>query len=122
MERDTFLATLRELNDNFRRTFIGGAIIVSPRFEALDAELKSDILWRIRNFDAFEPNEEWDHENEHAYLAFNYRGCNLVALIDYWSLDEPGAYSDDATNAAVTRRVLTVKFADERGDLSLPSE
>ena len=81
MERDTFLATLRELNDNFRRTFIGGAIIVSPRFEALDAEVKSDILWRVRNFDAFEPNEELDPENEHAYLALNYRGCHIVALI-----------------------------------------
>ena len=110
------------MNDNFRRTFIGGTIVVSPRFDELHAELKSDILWRIRNFDAFEPNEEWDPENEHAYLALNYRGCNIVALIDYWSLDEPGAYSDDATNPAVTKRVLTVRFADERGDFTLPSE
>jgi hypothetical protein len=114
MEREAFLERLRSLNDAFRRTFIGGAIIVSPRFEALDAELKSDILWRIRNFDAFEPNEQWDPENEHAYLALDYRGCSIVALIDYLSLDDPNSYSDDATDPAVTQRVLTVRFADER--------
>jgi len=119
MERDTFLATLGELNDNFRRTFIAGAIIVSPRFEALDANVKSLVhqeLRRVRTQRRMGPRKRA------RFSRPRLSGCNVIALVDYWSLDEPGAYSDDATNPAVTRRVLTVRFADERGDYSLRSE
>jgi hypothetical protein len=50
----TITGRIREINDRFRRTLIGGAIIVTAQFEELEAELKSDILWRIRNYDQFD--------------------------------------------------------------------
>jgi hypothetical protein len=112
MDAQEKLAYLRENNDRFRRTFIGGAVIVSEGFAALDDELKSDILWRIRNFDNFEANEDWDPENEHAYLALEYRGCRIVMLIDYWSRDMT-SYSGDPYDPKETQLVMTIKFEDE---------
>jgi hypothetical protein len=90
----------------------GGAVIVSPRFAALDEELKSDILWHIRNFDDFKANEEWDPENEHAYLALDYRGCNIVVMIDYWARDMT-SYTPDPYDPNQTQLVMTIRFEDE---------
>jgi hypothetical protein len=112
MDAQEKLAYLRQTNDKFRRTFIGGAVIVSEGFAALDEELKSDILWRIRNFDDFQANEEWDPENEHAYLALDYRGCHIVVLIDYWSRDMT-SYTHDPYDPAETQLVMTIRFEDE---------
>ena len=90
---------IRALNDDFRRTFVGGAVMITAGVEAMPVEQRRSLLAKVRAFDAF--TDDNDPHGEHDFGAIDEGGirCSM--------------HSPDAANPAVTTRVLTVMRADE---------
>jgi hypothetical protein len=101
---------IRELNDNFRRTFVGGAVIVTAGVEAMPDEQRRSLLAKVRAFDAF--TEDNDPHGEHDFGAIDEGGIRYFWKIDYFDrATEFG--SPDPADPAVTTRVLTILRADD---------
>jgi hypothetical protein len=100
----------RELNDAFRRTFIGGAVMITAGVEAMPADQRRSLLQKVRAFDAF--TEDNDPHGEHDFGAVEEGGARRFWKIDcYDRATEMG--SPDPADPAVTTRVLTIMLADE---------
>ena len=103
-------ARIRELNDAFRTTFVGGLVVVTAGIEALPKDLKARVLQRVRTFDEF--TQDNDPHNEHDLCAFTVEGQRYYAKIDYY--DRAVQFgSEDPADPEKTTRVLTVMRADE---------
>ncbi len=101
---------IRELNDAFRHTFVGGVVMITAGIEALPAEQRRSLLQKVRAFDAFAENN--DPHGEHDFGAIAEGGLRCFWKIDYYDRKtEMG--SPDAADPAVTTRVLTVMPAEE---------
>jgi hypothetical protein len=50
-------ARIRELNDNFRRTFSGGRVLMSKGVSALADEDKTAVLDKVLTFESFRPRQ-----------------------------------------------------------------
>ena len=42
---------IRTLNDEFRRTFVGGLVVITAGVEALPADQRKSLLAKVRAFD-----------------------------------------------------------------------
>jgi Protein of unknown function (DUF3768) len=102
--------TIRDLNDAFRRTFIGGAVVVTAGVEALPANQRLSVLAKVRAFAAFTADN--DPHGEHDFGAVEQDGERCFWKIDYYdrAMD---AGSPDAADPSVTTRVLTIMLAEE---------
>ncbi len=101
---------IRALNDAFRRTFIGGAVMVTQGVEAMPLDQRRSLLQKIRTFDAF--SEDNDPHAEHDFGAVDEAGERYFFKIDYY--DRKAEFgSPDPADPAVTTRVLTIMRADE---------
>jgi hypothetical protein len=110
---DTTVSTtdrIRELNDNFRRTFVGGAIMITAGVEAMPNEQRRSLLAKVRAFDAF--TEDNDPHGEHDFGAIEESGIRCFWKIDYYDR-EMTMHSDDASDPTVTTRLLTLMLAEE---------
>jgi hypothetical protein len=110
---DTTVSTIeriRELNDDFRRTFVGGAVMITAGVEAMPDEQRRSLLAKVRAFDAFSPDN--DPHGEHDFGAVDEGGVRCLWKIDYYNR-EMTMHSDDASDPTVTTRVLTVMLAEE---------
>jgi hypothetical protein len=101
---------IQELNDAFRRSFVGGVVVVSAGFESLPAELRCAILRKVRAFDQF--NEDNDPHSEHDFGLIEDGRGRYFWKIDYYDRDME-MISPDPADPSVTTRVLTVMLADE---------
>ena len=101
---------IRALNDDFRRTFVGGAVMITAGVEAMPAEQRKSLLAKVRAFDAF--TNDNDPHREHDFGAVDEGGVRCFWKIDYYDR-EMTMHSDDASDPAVTTRVLTVMLAEE---------
>jgi len=100
---------IRELNDAFRRTFVGGAVMITAGVEALPPDQRRSLLQKVRSFNAF--SEDNDPHSEHDFGAVD-EGERYFWKIDYYDRSmEHG--SPDPADLAVTTRVLTIMRADE---------
>ena len=100
----------RQLNDAFRRTFIGGVVVVTAAVEALPHECRSSLLAKIRAFDAF--TEDNDPHGERDFGVVEDGDVRCFWKIDYYDR-EMEFMSPDASDSALTTRVLTIMLADE---------
>jgi Protein of unknown function (DUF3768) len=101
---------IRELNDNFRRSFVGGMVVITAGVEALPAEQRRLLLAKVRAFDTF--TEDNDPHGEHDFGAIDEGGVRYFWTVDcYDRATEMG--SPDPADPAVTTRVLTIMRADE---------
>ena len=101
---------IRALNDAFRRTFIGGAVMITAGVEAMPAEQRNSLLQKVRAFDAF--TDDNDPYGEHDFGAVDEGGVRYYWKVDcYDRATEFG--SPDPADPAVTTRVLTILRADE---------
>jgi Protein of unknown function (DUF3768) len=101
---------IRALNDAFRRSFVGGAVMITAGVEAIPAEQRRSLLEKVRAFDAF--SEDNDPHSEHDFGAIDEGGVRCFWKIDYYDRKtEMG--SPDPADPAVTTRVLTIMLADE---------
>ena len=101
---------IRSLNDAFRRTFIGGAVMITQGVEAMPLDQRRSLLQKIRSFDAFSENNDPHHE--HDFGSVDEAGVRCYFKIDYYDRKTEFG-SPDPADPAVTTRVMTIMLADE---------
>lgn len=62
----------RELNDQFRKTFLGGTIVATQGVQALDEKILNQLRPAIQSFDAFIISN--DPHREHDFGEVNISG------------------------------------------------
>jgi hypothetical protein len=102
---------IRALNDALRAIAAGnGRVYVTAGIAALPMPDQVLIMWRVRDFSAFTPdNDPW---GEHDFGSFDHDGKTILWKIEYYSPDMQGG-SEDPADPAKTTRVLTIMRADE---------
>ena len=96
-------AAIRSLNDQFRQTFKGGAVVVTTGIAALDEATRQRIFCAVQTFDAFdEANDPW---REHDFGAFEVDGQRVFFKLEYYDLTR-AMHSEDPVDPAMTRSVL----------------
>jgi len=101
---------IRELNDELRRTFTGGRVMLTAGVDALDRDTKARVLKAVQTFDAFD--EDNDPHGEHDFVSVEIEGVTYFAKVDYYA---PGLEqgSEDPSDPTKTIRVLTIMLAAE---------
>jgi hypothetical protein len=103
-------ARIRELNDQLRCKAIGGRIVMTRGIEALGSDGVRNVLIAVATFDDFtEDNDPW---GEHDCAVLTVEGRRIIFKIDYYDRDLRW-HSPDASDPAVTVRVLTIMLAEE---------
>ena len=103
-------ARIRELNDQLRRKALGGRVVITRGIQALGADGVRDVLIAVARFDDFsEDNDPW---GEHDCAVLTAAGRRIIFKVDYFDRDLRW-HSPDASDPAVTERVLTVMLAEE---------
>lgn len=98
------------LNDNFRKTFTGGQVLLTAGIANMNSEDKANIVSLVQNFNNF--NEDNDPYGEHDFLSIDYKGNKIFAKIDYYDLNNE-FMSENPANPTITNRVMTIMLADE---------
>jgi hypothetical protein len=101
---------IRSLNDAFRRTFVGGAVMITAGVEAMPLDQRRSLLQKIRSFESF--GEDNDPHHEHDFGAVDEGGVRCFFKIDYYDRKTEFG-SPDPAEPAVTTRVLTIMLAEE---------
>lgn len=104
------MADIKTLNDNFRKTFTGGQVLLTAGIDSMSLDDKANILSMVRGFNDF--TEDNDPYGEHDFGAFDYQGEKILWKIDYYDLDHC-FMSEDPANPTITHRVLTIMLASE---------
>ena len=104
------LKRIRELNDVFRQTFMGGRVMLTSGVAALDEDSKATLLTAVRGFTSFD--EDNDPHGEHDMAFVEVRGERYWAKIDCYDVDMR-YLSDDPSDPSITRRVMTIGHASE---------
>ncbi|MBB3938063.1 DUF3768 domain-containing protein [Aureimonas phyllosphaerae] len=108
-------ARIRALNDALRQSIPfqpakPDMIIITAGVSALDNLTQLAVMFRVREFDAFTPDN--DPHEEHDFGSFELCGTRYFWKIDYYDLARE-MHSPDAADPSVTSRVLTVMLASE---------
>src|SRR5271155_5158954 len=91
---------IRELNDAFRRTFVGGAVMITQGVEALPLDQRGSLLQKIRSFEAF--SEDNDPHAGHDFGAVDEAGGRFFWKIDYYDRNTEHGSPDPADPALTT--------------------
>ena len=110
MDTETTLLRIRALNDAVRWFPIGGELFLTRGIADLPWHEQAAILDRVQTFDDF--TEDNDPHGEHDFGSFDHHGRTIFWKIDYYDLLLKNG-SDDPSDPARTRRVLTVLLAEE---------
>ena len=98
------------INDNFRKTFQGGQVVLTRGIRALPKEDINQIMLKVSKCNDFTPDN--DVYNEHDFASFDYNGIKIMWKIDYYDKNYEFA-SENPADVTKTNRVLTVMLADE---------
>ena len=105
-----FISPIARLNDELRRTFSGGKIMMTAGINALPDDAKAKVLSAVRSFNDF--TEDNDPHNEHDFGSIAVNGEKCFWKIDCY--DKSMEYgSENPADPAVTTRVLTIMLASE---------
>ena len=104
------MTDIATLNDNFRKTFTGGQVLLTAGVDSMSMDDKANILSKVRNFNDF--TEDNDPYGEHDFGAFDYKGNKIFFKIDYYDLNYE-FMSKNPANPDITNRVLTIMLAEE---------
>jgi len=96
------------LNDQFRRSFKGGRVVVSPGVEALPKADLIAVLQKVKEFDGFIP--AFDPSDERDFGVFEHNGERYLFQINYYTKDMAGR-STDPGDIDKTVRILNIKKA-----------
>ncbi|KUO64197.1 MAG: hypothetical protein APF80_17415 [Alphaproteobacteria bacterium BRH_c36] len=101
---------IRELNDQFRRTFTGGRVVTTIGVNSLPTDMMVRALEKVKEFSDFtDDNDPW---GEHDFGSFEHDGQKFFFKLDYYDNNlEFG--SEDPSDPVQTTRVLTVMLAEE---------
>lgn len=104
------VARIRALNDRLRQTGVGGRIMLTLGVAALQPEMVAAIVLAVQRFDCFSPDN--DPYGEHDFGAVDAAGHRVLFKIDYYD-HSLTLHSDDAADANLTVRLLTIMLASE---------
>ena len=104
------MTDIKTLNDNFRKTFIGGRVILTSGIRAKTQDEIAEILEKVRSFDNFTTAN--DPYGEHDFGSFDYKGQKIFFKIDYYDLNYE-YMSENPADPTITNRVLTIMLASE---------
>ena len=101
---------IQVLNDRFRRSFLGGRVMMTAGVAAMADSDRRTLRERVRLFNEFTP--ENDPYGEHDFGSIEIGGCSYFWKIEYY---DPMLIcgSSDASDETATQRVLTLMRADE---------
>ena len=99
------MTDIATLNDKFRKSFIGGEVLLSAGIAAMSSEDKANIVALVQNFNDF--NEGNDPYYERDWGSFDYKDEKILWKIDYYDLNHK-YMSEDPSNPDITNRVLTI--------------
>jgi hypothetical protein len=109
-QTEDYKQRVKALNDQFRRSFSGGQVMMTAGVAALEPGLRAGVLEKVRAFEDFDDdNDPW---GEHDFIGFEIDGQTFFGKIDYYAHDMKH-HSDDPADAAKTVRVLTIMLAEE---------
>lgn len=100
---------IARLNDAFRKSFIGGRVFLTRGVATLDPASQAHLITAVKTAPTDIENDPW---GEHDFGALDHQRVRYFWKIDYYALASE-TLSPDPSDAAVTRRVLTVMRADE---------
>jgi hypothetical protein len=103
-------ARIRQLNDAFRSTFVGGVVVMTAGVDALPTEFKASVLQAVREFRDFDEGNDPHHE--HDFGAFELNNQRFFFKLDYYDTSMEFG-SPDPSDATETTRTLTVMLAEE---------
>ncbi len=101
---------IRQLNDTFRKTFLGGKVVMTQGVKSLGKEKIAKIFEAVKCFEDFS-------EGNDPYQEHDFGRIEIFEKIIYWKIDyydknlEFG--SENPADPEVTTRVLTVMLAEE---------
>lgn len=98
------------INDNFRKTFQGGKVVLTRGIRALPKMEIAEIMLKVSKFNDFTVSN--DPYEEHDYGSFEYRGKQIIFKIDYYDKNYEYA-SENPADVSKTARVLTIMLADD---------
>lgn len=101
---------IAELNDTFRKTFIGGQVLATAGVQALPPEQQQAVFQAVQAFNTF--TEDNDPYGEHDFGAFSLYGQRFNWKIDCYDPSMQWG-SEDPTDPQQTKRVLTILLAEE---------
>lgn len=110
MSDENSATRIRDLNNQFRKNFSGGRILLTPGVSALSSEQTMELLTAVKTFDSF--TEDNDPYGEHDFGSIAMHGTKYFWKIDYYDLSMTYG-SEDAADRSKTVRVLTVALAEE---------
>jgi hypothetical protein len=102
--------TIADMNDAFRRSLIGGLVVLTPGIRALPRKMQASIIEQLRAFDEFDADN--DPFGDHNCGRFEHGSRTILWHID---LDERGYYMNrpDPADPARHTFVLTIFLAEE---------
>ena len=101
---------IQKLNDNFRKTFSGGKVMLTLGINTKPSNEIAEIIRKVKQFNNFTAAN--DPYEEHDFGSFDYKGQRIFWKIDYY--DRNLQYlSEDPADASKTIRVMTSMLADE---------
>jgi hypothetical protein len=103
-------ARIRELNDLFRSTFIGGKVFITQGVNALGDVFESECVEKVQTHRDFAEGN--DPHGEHDFGAFDVQGRRVFWKIDYYDLSLAWG-AENPADAYQTTRVLTIMLAEE---------
>lgn len=101
---------IARLNDNLRKTGLGGRIMVTRGVQALHGYRSAELVAELVTYNDFDADN--DPHGERDFGAIDLFGAELLWKIEYYSTDLVYA-SPDPADPNVTTRVLTVMLAEE---------
>lgn len=104
------MTDIATLNDNFRKSFIGGQVLLTAGIDSMSSEDKANIVSLVQNFDNFTPDNNPYSEND--FGSFDYKDEKILWKIDYYDLNNQ-YMSENPANPNITNRVLTIMLAEE---------
>jgi Protein of unknown function (DUF3768) len=110
MTRQPETARIRELNDLFRSTFIGGKVFITQGVNALGDAFEIECVEKVQTHRDFAEGN--DPHGEHDFGAFDVQGRRVFWKIDYYDLSLAWG-SENPADAGKTTRVLTIMLAEE---------
>ena len=104
------MTDIKTLNDNFRKTFTGGQVLLTAGINSKPVDDVANILSMVRNFNKFTSDN--DPYGEHDFGSFDYKGDKVFWKIDYYDLNNLYLSANPA-NPNITNCVLTIMLAEE---------
>ena len=77
------MTDIATLNDKFRKSFIGGEVLLSAGIAAMSSEDKANIVSLVQNFNDF--TEDNNVYGERDFGSFDYKDEKILKLIDVYN-------------------------------------